>query len=126
MSLPPLFFRQICRLTFAWHCKQPILAYSILRRQKQGRGLGLPDINLYYKAMTLVCILNWHNNSKDQIWVTLEKTIDCHNLIGAAWVLAEARGLSSWMSLFVLATLKIWDQLTSKREILQLISLMVY
>lgn len=58
----------------------------------------------------MVCILNWHHNSKDKIWVTLEKSLAGRNLGGAPWIPKVAIGLSTWTSLFTLATLQVWDQ----------------
>lgn len=60
VTLPQSFFRQMRRAlsNFVWGDKHPRLSYDILRRHKSEGGLGLPDINLYYKAMALVRIMN--------------------------------------------------------------------
>lgn len=60
--------------------------------------MGLPNVALYYKAMTLVSIMNWCHDSLNKLWVPLEKTLAGRNLAGAPWILAKSRGLSDWVS----------------------------
>lgn len=95
ISLPQLFFQRLHKLFLVLICQDahPQLARSILRKWKDDGGLGLPNINLYYKAMALVCILNWHHNFADKLWVPLEKTLAGRNLAEAPWVPSTARGL---------------------------------
>lgn len=85
IKIPETLFRQIRRLfvAFVWNDKRPRLAYDILRRNKAERGLGLPDIALNYKAMTLVRILNWCHDAQNKLWVQVEKSMTGRNLAGA-------------------------------------------
>lgn len=56
-----------------------------------GRGLGLPDIRCYYRAIVLQCILNWRFHIRSKMWVSLEKSLAGRNLY-APWLYWEHRG----------------------------------
>lgn len=124
ITLPQIFFKQIKRaLTkFVWGDKHPRISYEILRRQKEEGGLGLPDVNLYYKAMALVRILNWRHDTANKIWVNLEKTIAGRDLEGAPWIPTANRGLSEWTSPMTKTTLSVWDKANALGKIAPMIS----
>lgn len=87
------------------------LAHDILWRGKSDRGMGLPDVVLYYRAMALVRILNWCHDYSNKLWVSLEQTLAGRKLAGTLWIPSADRGLSKWMSPLTQNTLKIWDKL---------------
>lgn len=105
--LPQVFFKRLNQsfLKFFWHGNQPRFTYDILCRHKRDGGTGLPNVFLYYKAIKLVCILNWTRDASTKLWVPLEKTLACGNLTGAPWIQVGDRGLSDWTSSLTRVTL---------------------
>lgn len=90
IDLPHVIFGWLRRSlsTFVWNRKNPRLAYTVLCKQKLDSDLSLPNIALYYKVMALVCIVNWHHNSTEKLWVPLEKAMgqNCsRTLLNSGW-----------------------------------------
>lgn len=113
-----IFFRQISKafVSFVWKDKSPRIAYDILRRSKGEGGIGLPDMALYYRAISLVCILNWCHDNASKAWVSLEKTMAGRNLAVAPWILTASRGLSRWTSPITQGCLLVWDKMKKKQK----------
>lgn len=72
--------------------------------------MGLPDVALYYRAMSLVRILNWCHDSAKKIWVSIEQIMAGRKLAGIPWIPSTDRGLSKWTSPLTKSTLLIWDK----------------
>lgn len=108
-----LFFKLVRKsfVAFVWNDKRPRLAYDILRRSKVEGGMRLPDISFYYRAISLVRILNWCHDSQNKLWVPLEKIMAGRNLAGAPWIPSTLRGLSKWTSPLTQNFLSVWDKL---------------
>lgn len=113
VPLPSRFFKELHSLfiRFVWRGKRPRLAVAMLHRTKQNGGLGLPNISQYYQAIALQRIVNWKFHTSSKLWVQMEKVIAGRNLAYTSWVPSDARGLSEWVCLLTVHTLKAWDRL---------------
>lgn len=55
--------------------KSPCLHYDILVRRKTSEGVGLPHMELYFKPLLLMHMVNQHHNTPNKLGMTTEKVI---------------------------------------------------
>lgn len=115
VALPKIFFAHISSLisTFVWNNKRPRIANRLLSHHRDIGGLGLPDAQMYYRAIVLQRILDWHFHTQSKLWVSLEKYMAGRNLAYAPWLAREHRGLSTSTSPLTTQALKTWDRLNA-------------
>ncbi|XP_040274385.1 uncharacterized protein LOC120989971 [Bufo bufo] len=61
--------------TFIWNGKKARLSYKLLAHPRQLGGIGLPDPELYGKAILLARAVDWLRNPTDKPSVSLEQSI---------------------------------------------------
>lgn len=89
IHIPLAFFKSYRSLSsnFIWGGHKARIKYTHLTLPKYLGGIGLPDLQNYYKAVHLTRILDWnlHTSSKD--WVGLEDSFSKLHLASVPWIL---------------------------------------
>lgn len=94
---------------FIWAHKTPRIKRENLIRKKRNGGLALPDCVKYLQAASLTSIIDWYHNNEKKQSVSLEEEIIGPQLKALPWVEPHLRPKRSKLTLFVSATLKVWD-----------------
>lgn len=47
------------------------IRYNILSRHKAQGGLGLPNLELYYRSAQLIRVIDWFHNRESKSWVEI-------------------------------------------------------
>ncbi|XP_018410174.1 PREDICTED: poly [ADP-ribose] polymerase 4-like [Nanorana parkeri] len=113
LTLPSSFFRQLrtALLRFIWNGKRPRLAYNILVRPKDARGLALPDLKTYYYATLLTHALDRKHHEAHKLWVSLETYISPVLPFSVPCLTPAHRPRSSTLPFTLLPLLRGWDLL---------------
>lgn len=87
IQIPPSFFRQVQALftRFVWAHNKPRIRRSQMALPKHCGGLALPDVQQYYLASHLGCILDWRRNKTSKLWVQIEQSQTYIPLKSALW-----------------------------------------
>lgn len=87
IEIPSEFFQKVKRelSKFVWQNKQNRIAYRTMTRSKDKGGLGLPDIEKYYKASILSRVMEWGVNPPQKLWVDIEKDCLMVNPLSLLW-----------------------------------------
>ena len=64
IKVPAQFFTDLERsiINFIWKSKKPRIAKTILYDRGNSRGMTIPDIKLYYRAIAMKATWYWHKN----------------------------------------------------------------
>lgn len=59
---------------FIWHRKRPRIRLKILLLPKEKGGLGLPNLQYYYRAAQLNAVVAWIKNDQETGWAQIEQS----------------------------------------------------
>lgn len=102
---------------FIWAHKTPRIKRENLTRKKSKGGLALPDFVKYLQAASLSSIIDWYHNKDIKQWVNLEEDIIGRQLKVLPWIKSQLRPKSNELTIFVNATLKIWDTIIKRGKL---------
>lgn len=104
-------------VSFIWAHKTPRIKREILIRNKKNGGLSLPDFTKYLQAASLTSIIDWHHNKETKQWVNLEEELIGPQLRFLPWIKPHLRPKKKELTIFVNATLKIWDTIIKRGKL---------
>lgn len=76
IGIPSSFFMVLKTIfrKYIWQNKKSRVNNNLLTRKKK-RGMALPDVSRYYKAITLARLVEWANLNTKKRWVKMEDTL---------------------------------------------------
>lgn len=91
INIPPSFFKNLKTLClkFLWNHKRPRISYDQLSRPKNKGGIGLPDLQLYYRTCLLARIVDWNVHTHLKDWVSIESSFSLLRLESTPWILPK-------------------------------------
>jgi hypothetical protein len=59
-------------VTYIWKCKRPQIAKAILSKKSNAGGITIPNLKLYYRAITIKQHGFGHKNIQEDQWIRIE------------------------------------------------------
>ena len=59
-------------LNFIWKNQNPRIAKTILNNERSSRGITIPNLKLYYKAIVIKAARNWYRDRQLYQWNRIE------------------------------------------------------
>jgi hypothetical protein len=59
-------------LNFIWKNKNPRISKTILNNERSSRGITIPNLKLYYKAIVIKAARNWYRDRQLYQWNRIE------------------------------------------------------
>ncbi|XP_040274347.1 olfactory receptor 1468-like [Bufo bufo] len=105
---------------FVWDGKRARLACSVLCRPKDKGGIGLPDPELYGKAVSLSRVVDWLTGPIEKPWVFMEQCEFGSSISGLLVGMEKFPAQNKSLNPIVRATLSTWNWLQNTQYMIPL------